>query len=968
LSSRPNGSLARVLALVAVAAAALPQAALGQGVADEADLLFRRGAALVRAGKLDEALLAFHHSNRLARNRNALYNIALCYLRTGQHREAFRYLTEYEREPLTDAERAAARRHLTELRPHVALLAVTSTPPGAVVYIDRKDLGARGSTPGTFAVTPGPHTVLLELPGFTAATRPAAAVLGRTQAVEVPLAVLLGAVEVQGQPATAVVRVDRDHGPPHGVVPARLALPLGRHTIYVSQDGYRTARSDVEVLRGRPQRVDVALERLPAAPGKVLVEAERRGAIIELDGQAVGVTPALLDVPAGRHRLRVLAEDYAPFAREIVVVAGGQQRIDARLSFASEAEVGAASKAVQRIEDAPASVTVVGRDEIAAFGYRTLGELLRGVRGFFLSDDRMYQNAGVRGFGPPGDNNNRILVLADGHVTNEVWSGAGFVGHDFAADLGDVERVEVVRGPGSVLYGTGAFFGVIGVTSRTEQETRFELGTGAGGLGEVYGRLSGAQALGQSGGVRLSASTLYSPRGMSLTDPASGAAVADNDGERAVTVGANARLGDFSFIAKYNDRKKYLPTEAFGITPGTGRAFVADARGFLEARWEKAVVPALRLTVRGYYDHMAYAGQWPYSPTAAEDLHDAGSADWLGVEARARLALGERLAVMAGVEGAYAPAVHMRADQAGTVSLDEDHAFQMASLFALIEGRPLHELTLSAGVRGDYHSNSGWAVSPRVAALVRPYARGITKLIFGRAFRAPSVYELNYHDGGVTQVPSQGLGPETIWTGELEHTHAFGRRVFGTASVYYNDVRGLVGLGPAGADPRVPCTNAAGCVQFGNRGHIGTLGVEAELRRTWGHDGTIAVAYAYQRSRDLDLGPFLGAGATRVVNSPEHLAYLRFGRPLLGRLLVLGAELTYAGERRDRDGGTTGRMLLGNLTLSGRFRDSGVRYALSVYNLFDWRYGVPVGSEYGAAQLTVPQSGRTFLATLGAAF
>jgi iron complex outermembrane receptor protein len=130
----------------------------------------------------------------------------------------------------------------------------------------------------------------------------------------------------------------------------------------------------------------------------------------------------------------------------------------------------------------------------------------------------------------------------------------------------------------------------------------------------------------------------------------------------------------------------------------------------------------------------------------------------------------------------------------------------------------------------------------------------------------------------------------------------------------------------------------------------------------------VSVAYAYQRSRDLTAGPFFGAGSTRNENVPEHLGYLRFGRPLIGRLLVLGSEVEYGSPRVNRLGGTGSSMLLANLTLSGRFRDTGLRYAVSLYNLFDWRYAVPVGNEYGAAQLTIPQAGRTFLATLGAAF
>jgi outer membrane receptor protein involved in Fe transport len=186
--------------------------------------------------------------------------------------------------------------------------------------------------------------------------------------------------------------------------------------------------------------------------------------------------------------------------------------------------------------------------------------------------------------------------------------------------------------------------------------------------------------------------------------------------------------------------------------------------------------------------------------------------------------------------------------------------------------------------------------------------------------------------------------------------------------MYYNDVRGLIGLGPAEGATSVPCTNAEGCVQYRNLGHVGTLGVEVELRRTYGRGGSLSLAYTYQRSRDLEAGPFVGAGSTPVLNSPEHIAQGRVVQPLVRDWLVLGGELIYSSPRVRRDGEETAHMLLGNLTLSGRIPRAALRWALGVYNVFDWRYGVPVGSEYAAQQLEVPQLGRTALGTIGASF
>ena len=103
-------------------------------------------------------------------------------------------------------------------------------------------------------------------------------------------------------------------------------------------------------------------------------------------------------------------------------------------------------------------------------GYPTLAEAVRGVRGLYLSDDRSYVTIGVRGFSRPGDYGNRVLILLDGQPMNDNYIWSSYVGFDGRVDLGDVERIEIVRGPGSVLYGTSAFFGVINLVTRSKNQ------------------------------------------------------------------------------------------------------------------------------------------------------------------------------------------------------------------------------------------------------------------------------------------------------------------------------------------------------------------------------------------------------------------------------------------------------------------------------------------------------------------
>src|ERR1039457_3167614 len=128
-----------------------------------------------------------------------------------------------------------------------------------------------------------------------------------------------------------------------------------------------------------------------------------------------------------------------------------------------------ASKIEQKETEAPASVTVVTADEIKKYGHRTLADVLQSVQGFNVSYDRNYAFLGARGLSL-GDFNDRMLLLVDGHRVNNNYNDGAAIGTDFILDVDLIDRVEVIRGPGSVLYGNNAFFGVINVVTRRGQQ------------------------------------------------------------------------------------------------------------------------------------------------------------------------------------------------------------------------------------------------------------------------------------------------------------------------------------------------------------------------------------------------------------------------------------------------------------------------------------------------------------------
>src|SRR5438445_3702943 len=143
--------------------------------------------------------------------------------------------------------------------------------------------------------------------------------------------------------------------------------------------------------------------------------------------------------------------------------------------------VEAASKYKQKITEAPASVTIIGADEVKKYGYRTLADILRSAPGLYVTYDRNYSFLGVRGFNL-GDSNDRVLLLVDGHRINNSLSDSAFIGTEFILDADLIDRVEVIRGPGSSLYGNNAFLGVINVITRKGRDMT---GNGAEVSGEA---------------------------------------------------------------------------------------------------------------------------------------------------------------------------------------------------------------------------------------------------------------------------------------------------------------------------------------------------------------------------------------------------------------------------------------------------------------------------------------------------
>ncbi len=141
------------------------------------------------------------------------------------------------------------------------------------------------------------------------------------------------------------------------------------------------------------------------------------------------------------------------------------------IEVTEEKYISSASKYDQTLEEAPSSISVITSQDMLAYGYHTLTELLNAQRGFYYSSDRSTDNIGVRGFGRSSDRNNRILILLDGHRLNSYQIDNAPMGQSLSFHLSNFERVEIVRGPGSTLYGNNAIHGVINLITKKDRDS-----------------------------------------------------------------------------------------------------------------------------------------------------------------------------------------------------------------------------------------------------------------------------------------------------------------------------------------------------------------------------------------------------------------------------------------------------------------------------------------------------------------
>ncbi|MFT3699793.1 MAG: TonB-dependent receptor [Kofleriaceae bacterium] len=992
-----------VCLFVMICTLAVPRFARGDGQADEADLQFQIGAEAYKKGDFTTALEHFLASNRLVPNRNVMFNVARAYEQLAKYPEAYRYYVDASRGETDAGTLKAIETALERIGPKVAAVDVVVQPQGATVYIDRKDLGSVGTSPARLGLASGKYKIIVEATGYEPWETTVDVAVGSKTKVEHELERILGTMDIGGLAGTEI-RLDDENAPIACVTPCKLDVPPGTHVLYFRARGAAIAPRPV-VVEGK-QLVKITPE-LVQLTGSILVSADEPNALVEIDGEPRGFTPTVIaNVPIGKRKVRISLSGYEPVERDVEVKASAQT--DVRdVPLATLRQVSAASRETESIEDAPASVSIITAQELEAFAYPTVLEALRGTRGVSPTFDSIYGNITVRGLGQPNDYTNRLLVLSDGMTLNENVLYQPFLHYDGRTDLGDVDRIEVVRGPGSVLYGTGAESGVINLVMRGREEpTSVQGGFSSYDNAVARGRLAVTYRNKDNWGFWISGAASHSDgRQVDLKfDDGSGAGVTSHpvdgfDSFHTGTVTGKIWYHDLTLQYFYTARELHIPTGSFGSALNDLNDKYFDRRGLLELKYEPKLSKTVDLLLRGYTNYNYFHLDYLFDATNEagdpfkQPYQETYPTYWSGAEARIRWKPTSQLRLSVGgefVDSYQTQMMSSQADDVGAVTqiMNVDAPYQVYAGYANVEYRPDPKLLFNAGVRVDHwaltHDQKDiegevvptqdfTSVNPRVAIIAKPTTDDVVKLMGGRAFRAPTTYEYYYNDGGATQVSSNccnqnGLQPETVYSGELEYTHKLNRDWSVLASVYDTYANNIVESVPVpqnivdahnAGNPAFPW--ADGVESYANSNTpINLAGLDLEAKKEF-RGGTMFLAsygFLYARYTNSNNDP-----NTHVPNAPTHYGSVRAVTPLVPNLVNGAIRLTYEDERRSstNDNVNSNRGVIADLVLSGRVAHYHLKYAVGVYNLFNWQYDLPANP---FPVENMPQEGRSFMLNL----
>ncbi|TAN39279.1 MAG: TonB-dependent receptor [Nitrospirae bacterium] len=602
--------------------------------------------------------------------------------------------------------------------------------------------------------------------------------------------------------------------------------------------------------------------------------------------------------------------------------------------------------------NAPAIATVITEREIRNMGARTLSDVLKLVPGMGISiTDQGFFRLEVRG--TVTGQSEKVLIMIDGHALNKNHSGSAFPFFLDHLGVDNIKKIEIVRGPGSALYGSNAFVAVINIITKNAVDMEGANLSVSGGSFDTrkYNLLAGKTF---KNGLKISGSIDYmktdGPDLRITRDRLSGSPFTAAPGRADTRFKGTGIYFEISY-KNVTYRSQYLANDR-GAYIGLGFALtdfnsVKSDNFWQELSYSHSFSEKFSSKIKLYYDYFnqdwlvkvfpdGFAGSFPNGMIGGPKAKDRT----IGGEIQLDYHMSDTNHLLAGIDyeelkqydvkaisnfnpntGAFLGPVQ---DISSFGNWNRNAKRNIFAAYLQDEWKIKDNVSLTAGVRYDHYSDFGDTTNPRVGIVWRFLENADLKLLYGQAFRAPTFTEL-YTVNNPTLIGNPALAPEKIKTYEVSIGYTYSERFRIDLNYFHNDMDDLI--------VRDLSTSPA---TYANLGRAESKGIEAVLSGKYSHDNYWKIAYSWQDPRDSYTGERIA-----FVPSNRASASLNYG---FSKYLVSHVDVLWTGPRPRPSGDTRDEVAsytTVDLTMTLRNIYKTLEIQAAIHNLLNEKYEDP---------------------------
>ncbi len=551
-------------------------------------------------------------------------------------------------------------------------------------------------------------------------------------------------------------------------------------------------------------------------------------------------------------------------AADATITTNADASSDLSLEQLINMQVTSVNKKQEKLFDSAAAVTVLNTDDILRSGAASIPEALRLVPGL----DVAQVNSGAWAISSRGFNSqfaNKMQVLVDGRsVYNPLFSGVFWDSQQQMLD--DLDRIEVIRGPGATVWGANAVNGVINIETKSAKDTQGGLVYGSGG--NVHLTTDGGRYGGQIGD-----NTYYRVFGSYQKNNNFPQQATGNSGTDA-NQGAD---GGFRVDHYADGERTHLTWQGDMSTSDLDRGDSAGSDINSELRLERELSDRSSIDVEAYYDRLYHS----LFNVCAETF------DTFDLTAQHTFGLGENNDVIWGL-GYRVFTTQLQSVSPSIPDYQSVANLQLFSAFVQDEFKLIPDkLTLTAGTKVEHNDITGFEIEPDFRGVFKPAENQTVWASVSRAVRTPNLLESRQafafgffgpptNGTFLALVGNPGVKSEVLWAYEAGYRIEPTKRIDVDLATFYNDYTRSLNFGPGPVFLAGPPGTAYTIIgtTYGNTGSGHTYGGELSTTFSPTDDLRLTAGYSLLKE-DLDNPPVFGAPSQSHKQDPEQQAMLR---------------------------------------------------------------------------------------------